>query len=71
MYKCIFLYTIFIILFLIVLVNSLIHLDFNLSNCISKPILKDTSQYYGWLYNNNSKCHLIKEIIFLIILIQS
>ena len=64
MYKCIFLYTIFLILFLIVLVNSLIHLDFNLSNCISKPILKDTSQYYGWLYNNNSKCHLIEIIFF-------
>ena len=63
-YKLFFLYFTFVIIFLIVFINTILHVDLNISQCASKVIDKETSQYFGWIYFDNSKCNILKVNIF-------
>ena len=55
-YKLILIYISFLLTFLIILTNSTIHLGINFSECTPEAISKNSTQYFGWIYNNNSKC---------------
>ena len=55
-YKFILIYISFLLTFLIILINSIIHFDVSLSECLPDAISKNNTQYFGWIYYNNSKC---------------
>ena len=63
-YKCILLYTSFVVFFLIVFVNSTLHFELNFLECLTKEVTQGNSSYYGWVYKNENTCHLIKFFVY-------